>query len=121
VIPPSHVFAPQCAGEPSPGLLVADLFGEVDHVLVPDPARQRLDLEEVLPVVLVRAVRSLGRYPVSPVRGSDSHSPSQPSFDSAWVSVSRSTTARSSTVVPPYPRSSALTALVRMNEAQGGT
>jgi hypothetical protein len=33
--------------QPAPGALIGDSAGEVDHVLVPDPGRQRLDDDQV--------------------------------------------------------------------------
>ena len=34
-------------GQPAPGVLIGDPVGEVGHVLVPDPGRQRLDDDQV--------------------------------------------------------------------------
>jgi hypothetical protein len=33
--------------QPSPSLFITDLFGEVDHVLVPDVGRQRIDADQI--------------------------------------------------------------------------
>jgi hypothetical protein len=55
--PTKGTLALQRTPEPSPRLLVTDELGEVDHVLVPDPGRQRVDAEQsILGVALCVAI-----------------------------------------------------------------
>ena len=44
--PAERALALDGLGETAPGSLVTDALGEVDHVLVPRPGRQRLDREQ---------------------------------------------------------------------------